>query len=59
MRLPWSELRLELKTQTNHLFDVWCLKVMALPRLMKRMYQEGLNKALSCLEASFADKASP
>lgn len=34
----WSNLKLDSKTQIEKLFNTWCLKVMGLPRLTKRMY---------------------
>lgn len=37
-----------IKTQSNQLFDAWYLKVVALPRLTKRMYQAGVKKVLFC-----------
>lgn len=36
-----------MKTQTHQLLDALCLKVLALPGVTKKMYQEGMKKLLS------------
>lgn len=46
-KLPWSDLRFK-KIQTKKLFDAWCMKVMGLPMVIKRKYQAGVKKVLSC-----------
>lgn len=40
-------MRFELKTLKNQQFGTWCLKLMGLPRVTKKIYQVEAKKALT------------
>lgn len=48
--VPWSRMRFESKTRANQLYDAWCLKVLALPWVTKRMHQVRVKKVFFFLE---------
>lgn len=46
-------LKVRVNTQTNQLFDAWCLKVIGLSRVTKKLYQVGAKKAVICSRLLF------
>lgn len=55
--LPWANLWLESKTQSNQLFDVWWQKVLAFPRVTTKLNQSRSEESHNLCKVDFFDEA--